>query len=147
MNIAVLIPCYNEEKTIATVIEDFHKYLPNAKIYVYDNNCTDRTMDIVSKYDYCIPGICRKQGKGATVRKMFKEIDADVYLMVDGDTTYPAKYAPRLVRAIAEDRCDMILGTDCLPIITKIMTEAFMEWVTGSLSFWSIICITGIYPI
>ena len=110
MDVAVLIPCYNEEKTIAAVIEDFHEYLPDAKIYVYDNNCTDRTMDIVSRYDYCVPGICRKQGKGATVRKMFKEIDADVYLMVDGDTTYPAKYAPRLVRAIAEDRCDMILG-------------------------------------
>lgn len=110
MDVAVLIPCYNEEKTIAAVIEDFHKYLPDATIYVYDNNCTDDTMSIVSKYDCCVAGSCKIQGKGATVRKMFKEIDADVYLMVDGDTTYPAKYANKLVREIAERHVDMALG-------------------------------------
>lgn len=110
MNIAVLIPCYNEEKTIAAVIEDFHKYLPDAKIYVYNNNCTDDTMEIVARYDYCVPGFCGEQGKGATVRKMFKEIDADVYVIADGDTTYPAKYANKLIHEVVVKKCDMVLG-------------------------------------
>ena len=110
MDIAVLIPCYNEEKTIAATVEDFHKYLPSAKIYVYDNNSTDRSMEIVSEYDYCVCGSCSVQGKGAVVRKMFKEIDADVYVMADGDTTYPAEYAKRLVYKVTHKNCDMVLG-------------------------------------
>lgn len=110
MDIAVLIPCYNEEATIAAVIEDFHKVLPEAVIYVYDNNCTDRTAEIASYYEYCRVGDCKIQGKGATVKKMFREVDADVYLMVDGDTTYPASDARKLLGGVMYGNFDMVLG-------------------------------------
>lgn len=110
MNVAILIPCYNEEATIAAVIEDFHKVLPRAVIYVYDNNCTDRTAEIASQYEYCIVRKCHVQGKGATVKKMFHDIDADVYLMVDGDMTYPAVSARKLVGGVGLKNYDMVLG-------------------------------------
>ena len=91
-SIAVLIPCYNEEKTIEKVINDFKAVLPEAVIYVYDNNSTDKTAELakeagaVVRYEY-------QQGKGNVIRSMFRQIDADCYLMIDGDDTYPAKHA------------------------------------------------------
>ena len=94
--IAVLIPCYNESITIKKVIEDYKKALPEATIYVYDNNSTDGTDEIaraagaVVRYEY-------RQGKGNVIRSMFREIDADCYLMIDGDDTYPAEHAREMV--------------------------------------------------
>ena len=99
--IAVLIPCYNEAKTIKKVVMDFRTSLPEAVIYVYDNNSTDGTADIardtgaVVRHEY-------KQGKGNVIRRMFREIEAEVYLMVDGDDTYPADIAPEMVRMVQE---------------------------------------------
>ena len=95
--IAVLIPCYNESKTIRKVIEDFKRVLPEAVIYVYDNNSTDGTDEIareagaVVRYEY-------KQGKGNVIRRMFRDIDAECYIITDGDDTYPAEAAPKLIQ-------------------------------------------------
>ena len=107
--IAVLIPCYNEAKTIAKVVADFKKALPEAVIYVYDNNSTDGTDKIASKagavvrYEY-------QQGKGNVIRRMFSDIDAECYVMVDGDDTYPAEYAPKMVEKILNKNVDMVIG-------------------------------------
>ena len=96
--IAVLIPCYNEEKTVEKVVCDFRKALPDAVIYVYDNNSTDRTVEIARKagafvrHEYM-------QGKGNVIRRMFREIDAECYIMTDGDDTYPAENAPEMADA------------------------------------------------
>lgn len=107
--IAVLIPCYNEAITIGQVIEDFKKHLPDADIYVYDNNSTDDTSRVASGYEGVV--VCKApiQGKGAVVKQMFKEVNADVYLMVDGDATYPAEFASVLIKGIDEGY-DMMLG-------------------------------------
>ena len=108
-HIAVLIPCYNESKTIAKVVSDFMKALPNADIYVYDNNSNDGTDQIaiqsgaIVRYEY-------KQGKGNVIRSMFRDIDADCYLMIDGDDTYPADNAQEMCRLILERRADMVIG-------------------------------------
>lgn len=107
--IAVLLPCYNESKTIAKVVSDFKRVLPEAVIYVYDNNSTDGTDEIARnagatvRYEY-------KQGKGNVVRSMFRDIDALCYIMADGDDTYPAEDAPKLVRAVFEKHADMVVG-------------------------------------
>ena len=107
--IAVLIPCYNEAKTVEKVVKDFKKVLPEATIYVYDNNSSDETDKLAKKagavvrYEY-------KQGKGNVVRSMFRDIDAQVYLMIDGDDTYPAENARDLVNLILEKKCDMAIG-------------------------------------
>lgn len=107
--IAVLIPCYNESKTIKKVVTDFRTSLPEAIIYVYDNNSTDRTADIsreagaIVRHEY-------KQGKGNVIRRMFREIDAEVYIIVDGDDTYPAEAAPEMVRLVREKNSDMVVG-------------------------------------
>ncbi len=107
--IAVLIPCYNESKTIKKVVEDYKKALPNADIYVYDNNSTDNTDEIakeagaIVKYEY-------KQGKGNVIRSMFRQIDADCYLMVDGDDTYPADNAKEMCDLVLEGKADMVIG-------------------------------------
>ena len=107
--IAVLIPCYNEEKTVAKVVSDYRAVLPEAAIYVYDNNSTDRTAELaaaagaVVRHEY-------QQGKGNVLRRMFREIDADCYLLVDGDDTYPASAAPELVRPVLERGADMVVG-------------------------------------
>lgn len=107
--IAVLIPCYNESKTIEKVIKNYKKVLPKADIYVYDNNSKDKTDEIAKKagaivrYEY-------KQGKGNVIRTMFREIDADCYLMVDGDDTYPADNAKEMCDYILEGKCDMVIG-------------------------------------
>ena len=107
--IAVLIPCYNESRTIEKVVADWKQALPEAAIYVYDNNSSDATDELARKagaivrYEY-------QQGKGNVIRRMFREIDAEVYLMVDGDDTYPAEAAPEMVRKIVEQQADMVVG-------------------------------------
>ena len=107
--IAVLIPCYNESRTIQKVVEDFKRVLPEAVIYVYDNNSTDGTDEIaraagaVVRYEY-------KQGKGNVIRRMFRDIDAECYVMIDGDDTYPAEAAPEMISCIFGRNADMVVG-------------------------------------
>ena len=107
--IAVLIPCYNESLTIKKVIEDWKSALPKAKIYVYDNNSTDNTAEIAMnagatvKYEY-------QQGKGNVIRRMFREIDAESYIMVDGDDTYPAEHGREMVELVLNKNVDMVVG-------------------------------------
>ena len=107
--IAVLIPCYNEVLTIGKVVDDFRRELPEADIYVYDNNSKDGTGDIARAHG-AIVKLEPRQGKGNVVRQMFRDIEADCYLMVDGDDTYPADAARELCRPILEDRADMTVG-------------------------------------
>ena len=107
--IAVLIPCYNESKTIEKVVTDFRRALPDAVIYVYDNNSQDDTAEIARKAGAVVRRE-RMQGKGNVIRRMFREIDADCYVMTDGDDTYPAEVAPELVRLVLEEQADMVVG-------------------------------------
>lgn len=107
--IAVLIPCYNEEVTIAKVIDDFHAALPGATVYVYDNNSSDRTAEIARAHG-AVVRFEPRQGKGNVVRQMFRDIEADCYLMVDGDDTYPAEAGRALCDPILEGRADMTVG-------------------------------------
>ncbi len=107
--IAVLIPCYNESKTIKKVIEDFKRELPEATIYVYDNNSKDNT-DKIAKEAGAVVRYERKQGKGNVIRTMFREIDAECYIMTDGDDTYPAEYAKKMCEAVLERNVDMVIG-------------------------------------
>ncbi len=108
-SIAVLIPCYNEAKTIAKVIKDYKKALPEAKIYVYDNNSTDGTGEIAKKAGAIVKQEHR-QGKGNVVRSMFRDIEADCYLMIDGDGTYPADVAGKMCNMVLENGVDMVVG-------------------------------------
>lgn len=107
--IAILIPCYNESKTIEKVVKDYKKALPDADIYVYDNNSKDHTDEIASKagaivrYEY-------RQGKGNVIRTMFRDIDADCYLMIDGDDTYPAENAKEMCDLVLSGKADMVIG-------------------------------------
>ena len=107
--IAVLIPCYNESKTIEKVVKDYKKALPEADIYVYDNNSTDGTAEIAEKAGAIIKHEYR-QGKGNVIRSMFRQIDADCYLMVDGDDTYPAESAREMCDLVLERKADMVVG-------------------------------------
>ena len=109
MKTVVLIPCYNEALTIKTVIEDFKNHMPHANIYVYDNNSTDGTAEIASAAGAIVKHEPR-QGKGNFVRSMFREIDADCYIMVDGDDTYPASFGPILEKFVLEGQADMAIG-------------------------------------
>ncbi len=109
LRIAVLIPCHNEEAAIATVVADFRRALPEAAIYVYDNNSTDRTAEIARAAGATVRAE-RRQGKGHVVRRMFADIEADVYLLVDGDATYDATSAPALVSDLIENRRDMVVA-------------------------------------
>ena len=109
MKIAVLIPCYNESQTIEKVVRDYKNALPEADIYVYDNNSTDGTGEIAKRAD----GIVRReyrQGKGNVIRSMFRDIDAQCYLMVDGDDTYPAEFAAEMCSKVLEKGTDMVVG-------------------------------------
>lgn len=107
--IAVLIPCYNESKTIEKVVTDFKTVLPEAVVYVYDNNSTDGTDEIARKagavvrYEF-------QQGKGNVIRRMFRDIDAECYIMADGDDTYPAEFAPEMMKKVFERNADMVVG-------------------------------------
>lgn len=107
--IAVLIPCYNEELTVEKTVSDFKKALPNADIYVYNNNSKDKTKELAIKAGAIVKDEYR-QGKGAVVRSMFRDIDADVYIMVDGDDTYPAEEVDGLIRPVLEGKADMVIG-------------------------------------
>ena len=109
MKTALLIPCYNEAQTIEKVISDFQKEVPGISIYVYDNNSSDNTYEIAKN----VGAIVRKeyrQGKGNVVRSMFEEIDADIYIMVDGDDTYPASFVNKLMQPILDGDADMVVG-------------------------------------
>ena len=105
----MLIPCFNEERTIGKVVTDFKKALPDAEIYVYDNNSEDRTAAVA----HDAGAIVRKetlQGKGNVIRRMFREVDAECYIMADGDDTYPAEAAIEMVKRVLEDQADMVVG-------------------------------------
>ena len=108
-SVAVLVPCYNEAVTIAKVIDDFRRCLPDAIVYVYDNNSTDGTADIAREHGAVVRHESR-QGKGRVVRSMVRDIDADYYIMVDGDDTYPAEAAVELLRPLIDDEADMVVG-------------------------------------
>ena len=108
-SVAVLVPCYNEAVTIAKVIDDFRRCLPDAIVYVYDNNSTDGTADIAREHGAVVRRESR-QGKGRVVRSMVRDIDADYYIMVDGDDTYPAEAAVELLRPLIDDEADMVVG-------------------------------------
>lgn len=107
--IAVIIPCYNEERTVKKVVEDFKAALPDAVIYVYDNNSTDDTVRLAKEAGAVVRHEYR-QGKGNVIRRMFREVDAEVYIMVDGDDTYPAEDANKMVEAVLERGADMVVG-------------------------------------
>ncbi len=106
---AVLIPCYNEAKTIEKVVTDFKKVLPDAQIYVYDNNSTDGTAEIAEKAGAIVRHEYR-QGKGNVIRSMFRDIEADCYIMTDGDDTYPAQYAKEMEEMVLKKNADMVVG-------------------------------------
>ena len=107
--IAVLIPCYNESKTIEKVVTDFKRVLPEAVIYVYDNNSTDHTDEIARKAG-AVVRYEHRQGKGNVIRRMFREIDAECYIMTDGDDTYPAESAPEMIKKVLERNVNMVVG-------------------------------------
>lgn len=109
MKTAALIPCYNEAKTIGRVVADFKEKMPHADIYVYDNNSTDNTAELAEQAG-AIVRYEHKQGKGNVVRTMFREVDADCYVMVDGDDTYPADFGPRLEQLVLSGKADMAVG-------------------------------------
>lgn len=108
--VAVIVPCYNEEATVAAVVSDFKSALPEADVYVYDNNSTDETA-AKARAEGAIVRSESRQGKGYVVRRMFADIDADVYVMVDGDATYDASSAPTLVQRLLGQRLDMVCGS------------------------------------
>ena len=107
--IAVLIPCYNEALTIETVIKDFQKIIPSARIYVFDNNSKDNTAEIARNVKAEVISSPRK-GKGNVVQHMFHSIDADIYVMVDGDNTYPAFELPNMMTHFKNNNLDMVVG-------------------------------------
>ena len=109
MKIAVLIPCYNEAKTIARVVKDYRAALPDAEVFVYDNNSTDGT-DALARAAGATVRYERRQGKGNVIRTMFREVDADAYLMIDGDDTYPAESARGMIDLVLEQKVDMVVG-------------------------------------
>ncbi len=107
--IAVLIPCYNEAQTIARVVQDIHEALPEAVVYVYDNNSTDKTAEL-AKEQGAIVRYEHRQGKGNVIRRMFREIDAECYLMIDGDDTYPLDCARKMTDQVLYEGADMVVG-------------------------------------
>ncbi len=107
--IAVLIPCYNESRTIQKVVEDFKRVLPEAVVYVYDNNSTDGT-DAIARRAGAIVRYEYKQGKGNVIRRMFRDVEAECYIIIDGDDTYPVEAAPELIRPVFEKNADMVVG-------------------------------------
>lgn len=109
LRIAVLVPCYNEEAAVGTVVADFRKALPSAKIYVYDNNSKDRTIELARAAGAEVRSE-KHQGKGHVVRRMFADVDADIYVLVDGDATYDAPSAPRMIDKLLSEHLDMVVG-------------------------------------
>jgi glycosyltransferase involved in cell wall biosynthesis len=109
LRVAVLVPCFNEEAAVATVVGDFRRALPAAQIFVYDNNSRDRTVEVARAAGAEVRSE-RRQGKGHVVRRMFADIEADIYVLVDGDATYDAPSAPRMIDALVNDHLDMVVG-------------------------------------
>src|SRR5438128_4167239 len=109
LRVAVLVPCFNEEAAVATVVADFRKALPSAEIFVYDNNSSDRTIAVARAAGAQVRSE-RRQGKGHVVRRMFADIDADIYVLVDGDATYDAASAPRMIDTLLNNHLDMVVG-------------------------------------
>ena len=109
LKVAVLVPCYNEEAAIGKVVADFRAALPDAAIYVYDNNSTDRTVEVATAAGAVVRRE-RHQGKGRVVRRMFTDIDAEIYVMVDGDATYDAPSAPGMIARLVNERLDMVVA-------------------------------------
>jgi len=114
MRIAVLIPCFNEEVAVGDVVREFRKELPHAEIAVFDNNSTDRTVARAAEAGAHV-SFERRQGKGFVVQRMFHEIDADIYIMVDGDRTYPPNAVHRLIEPIVRGEADMVVGSRLQP--------------------------------
>lgn len=108
--IAILLPCYNEALTVAAIVRDFNACLPGAPVYVFDNNSTDDTVAIARAAGAIVRGV-QQQGKGNVIRRMFADIDADIYIMVDGDDTYDASVAPQLAARLVAEGLDMLVGT------------------------------------
>jgi glycosyltransferase involved in cell wall biosynthesis len=127
--VAVLIPCYNEELTIASVIEEFRRELPDADLYVFDNNSTDRTAEIAEHAGATVMTE-RRQGKGYVVQSMFQRVDADVYIMVDGDGTYPAASVGALLAPMLAGEADMVVGTR-LHTTSQSQFRALNRWGNG----------------
>jgi glycosyltransferase involved in cell wall biosynthesis len=134
-SIAILIPCFNEEKTIEKVVQDFHRELPNASIFVFDNNSRDSTKDVARRAGATVIHE-KRQGKGCVISSMFKKIDADFFIMVDGDDTYPAEFVHDLLEPIYADEADMVVG-ERLSLYSK---EAFrpMHKFGNNLVCWMI---------
>ena len=109
MLISLVVPCYNEEKTVEKVVRDFKEVLPEAVIYVYNNNSTDRTAELAQRAGAVVKNEYM-QGKGNVIRRMFRDIDAECYIMVDGDDTYPAKHAGNMAQLVLEKKVDMVVG-------------------------------------
>jgi glycosyltransferase involved in cell wall biosynthesis len=109
LRIAVLVPCYNEEAAVASVVKGFKQALPAATVYVYDNNSKDRTIAVAREAGAEVRSE-RRQGKGHVVRRMFADIDADIYVLVDGDATYDAPSAPRMIERLLDEHLDMVVG-------------------------------------
>ena len=105
----VVIPCYNEEQTIGVVVKDFKRELPESEIYVMNNRSTDRSSEIAEEAGAIVMQV-RRQGKGAVVREMFRKIDADIYVMIDGDDTYPAEAVHELIKPVADGTAEMVVG-------------------------------------
>ncbi len=134
--IAVLIPCYNEEAAIAKTVSDFRNALPDAKIYVYDNNSRDRTIEVARDAG----AIVRKeplQGKGNVVRRMFSDVEADIYVLVDGDATYDASQAPKMVKLLCDESLDMVNGARVTDIQKAYRPgHRFGNWLLTSMVSW-----------
>lgn len=133
---AVLIPCYNEETAIAKVVDDFRRALPDAVIYVYDNNSRDRTIDVA-----CAAGAVVRveplQGKGNVLRRMFADIEADIYVLVDGDATYDAASAPKMIKALLDGPLDMVNGARVTNIQEAYRPgHRFGNWLLTSMVAW-----------
>ena len=109
MRLAVIIPCYNEEAAIGKVVDDFRCVLPEAEIYVYDNNSRDRTAEIALQHGATVRRE-KRQGKGHVIRRMFRDVEADIYVMADGDATYQASKATEMVQMLVDDQLDMVIG-------------------------------------
>jgi glycosyltransferase involved in cell wall biosynthesis len=134
--IAVLIPCYNEEAAIARVVQDFRTVLPTAQIYVYDNNSRDRTVEKATQAG-AIVRTEPLQGKGNVVRRMFADIEADVYVLIDGDDTYDAASAPKMIAALRRDSLDMVNGARVTNIQKAYRPgHRFGNWLLTSMVAW-----------
>ena len=136
-NIAVLVPCYNEETAIPQVIADFRRALPTARIYVYDNNSCDRTVEVARAAGAIVRGE-PLQGKGNVVRRMFADVEADIYVLVDGDATYHAESAPKMIAMLQEQSLDMVNGARVTDIAKAYRPgHRFGNWLLTSMVAWT----------